>query len=95
LSTAPDPAGSVLAMLDKQFEELLRRFLPYLSPDEPLAEDARLRDYGLDSLATVELLAALESTFQVRFEDEALSLSTFETPAVLWRTLSSILQPVN
>jgi acyl carrier protein len=80
-------------MWDSQFEELLRRFLPYLSAQEPLAADARLRDLGLDSLATVELLASLESSYQVRFSDEALSLETFATPAILWRTLSAILQP--
>ena len=80
-------------MWDSQFEELLRRFLPYLSAEEPLEADARLRDFGLDSLATVELLASLESSYQVRFSDEALSLETFATPAILWRTLSTILQP--
>jgi acyl carrier protein len=79
-------------MWETRFEELLRRFLPYLAADEPLHEDARLRDYGLDSMATVELLSALESTYQVRFQDQALSLETFETPAILWKVLSAIRQ---
>jgi acyl carrier protein len=82
-------------MWDSQFEVLLRRFLPYLSAQEPLEADAPLRDLGLDSLATVELLASLESSYRVRFADEALSLETFATPAILWRTLSAILQPVD
>jgi acyl carrier protein len=76
-------------MWDENFEDLVRRFLPYLAADEPLEQDARLRDYGLDSLATVELLACLESTYRVRFDDDALSLATFETPGILWKALST------
>jgi acyl carrier protein len=77
-------------MWDTEFEKLLRRHLPFLSPDEPLEHDARLRDFGLDSLATVELLAELERGYQIRFSDQALSLETFETPAILWKALSAI-----
>jgi acyl carrier protein len=76
-------------MWDTQFEEQLRRFLPYLGAQEQLDQDAELRDFGLDSLAMVELLATLESAYQVRFADEALSLETFQTPAILWKTLSA------
>lgn len=72
------------------FEQTVRRFLPYLPADEPLDPDTALRDLGLDSLATVELLAALEQRFQVRFRDDALSLENFRTPAVLWETLTSV-----
>ena len=75
----------------EEFEETVRQFLPYLPDDEPLRPDALLRDYGLDSLATVELLGALENRFQVRFREEALSLDSFRTPAVLWETLSASL----
>ena len=80
-------------MWDTQFEASLRRFLPYLSADEPLEEDMQLRDYGLDSLAGVELLSLLERTYDVRFADEALSLATFETPGILWKALSAIRVP--
>lgn len=80
-------------MWDKQFDELLRRHLPFLSAEEPLEEDTPLRELGLDSLAMVELLAALEGAYQVRFTDDALTLANFETPGVLWKTLSAMLQP--
>nr|WSY54843.1 phosphopantetheine-binding protein [Streptomyces sp. NBC_00886] len=75
----------------EEFEKTLRRFLPYLPDDEPLAPETELRDHGLDSLATVELLAALESGFQVRFPEEALGLDSFRTAGVLWETLSTVL----
>jgi acyl carrier protein len=76
-------------MWDNQFEELLRQYLPFLSADEQLTADTPLREFGLDSLAMVELLASLESTYDVRFEDDALTLDTFETPGVLWKALSN------
>ncbi|MEY9891979.1 acyl carrier protein [Catenulispora sp. MAP5-51] len=81
-------------MWDERFEESVRRYLPYLPADEELAADTPLRDFGLDSLATVELLSALEASYDVRFQDEALSLATFETPEVLWKTLSRIREQV-
>ena len=81
-------------MWDERFEESVRRYLPYLPADEELAADTPLRDFGLDSLATVELLSALEASYEVRFQDEALSLATFETPEVLWKTLSRIREQV-
>jgi acyl carrier protein len=74
-------------MWDQQFEEVLRRHLPFLPADEALTGDARLRDLGLDSLGTVELLAELEAAYDLRFTDDALSLETFETAGVLWETL--------
>lgn len=75
-------------MWDERFEESVRRFLPYLPADEELAADAPLRDFGLDSLGAVELLSVLEDAYGIRFHDEALSLETFQTPEVLWKTLS-------
>ena len=76
-------------MWDEQFEELLRRYLPFLAPEDPIEGDTRLRDFGLDSLGMVELLAQLEAAYDVRFVDDALTLETFETPDVLWKTLQS------
>lgn len=79
-------------MWDQKFEDLLRGFLPFLGADELLAQDTALRDLGLDSLGIVELLAALEHTYQVRFQDDALSQATFETPGVLWKVLSGLVE---
>ncbi|WP_329572834.1 phosphopantetheine-binding protein [Kitasatospora sp. NBC_01266] len=75
---------------DQKFEELLREYLPFLDGEEPLEADTDLRDSGLDSLGAVELLGSLEGAFDVRFVDEALSLETFATPAVLWQTIERL-----
>ena len=75
---------------DMKFEELLRGYLPFLDADAPLEADTDLRISGLDSLGAVELLGSLESAYDVRFVDEALSLDTFATPAVLWETVTRL-----
>ncbi|MER6951907.1 phosphopantetheine-binding protein [Nonomuraea sp. NPDC000554] len=77
-------------MWDNRFEEILRGHLHFLPDDEKLQEDINLMDFGLDSLGIVQLLAALEDAYGVRFRDEALTLETFQTPAVLWKTLARI-----
>ncbi|GAA4236117.1 acyl carrier protein [Streptosporangium album] len=81
-------------MWDQQFEEILRPLLPFLPADEKLEEDAGLRDFGLDSLGMVELLATLESSYDVRFRDDALTLDTFATPSLLWNALTTVREPV-
>lgn len=77
-------------MWDDQFETLLRQHLPFIGDDEKLSPESSLRDFGLDSLGTVELLAAIESAYAVRFTDEALAMESFATPEVLWTTLSAV-----
>ncbi|MBB4689002.1 phosphopantetheine-binding protein [Amycolatopsis jiangsuensis] len=81
-------------MWDSSFDETLRPFLPFLPADEALSPETPLKEYGLDSLATVELLAVLEETYNVRFSDDALTLETFENPGRLWATLAR-LQPAS
>ncbi|SBT43779.1 phosphopantetheine-binding protein [Micromonospora auratinigra] len=78
-------------MWDQRFETILRQHLPFLGPDEPLLGGTSLRDSGLDSLAMVELLATLESEYNVRFLDEAMSMETFATPQTLWSVMSDML----
>lgn len=77
-------------MWDTEFEQLLRSFLPYLASDEPLSADDSLRDLGLDSMAAVELLSAVENLYGARLDDDALTLATFETPATLWHAVAAI-----
>ena len=87
------PWAFVSVMWNDQFEELVISFLPFLPHGTRLEADTSLRDYGLDSMGAVELLTAVENTFDVRFRDEALSLDTFRTPGVLWGELAKLLAP--
>ncbi len=75
---------------DEGFETILRRYLPFLPEDEALNEDSPLSDFGLDSMSTVTLLAALEREYQVKFLDDALRMENFTTPRRIWATISSV-----
>lgn len=81
-------------MWDTRFEDILRTFLPFLPGSTTLEEHADLRDLGLDSLGTVELIASLESAYGVRFRDESLRIEHFTTAAGTWRALDGLRQPV-
>ncbi|MDT0319786.1 acyl carrier protein [Streptomyces millisiae] len=82
-------------MWDNSYEEILRRHLPFLSDEEELESETNLRDYGLDSLAMVELLSAIEGFYGTRLAEDALTLETFETAGSLWRALDASLQTAN
>ncbi|MFI2765516.1 phosphopantetheine-binding protein [Streptomyces echinatus] len=75
-------------MWNEKFEAIIRNHLPFLPADGPLAEDLVLRDFGLDSMAMVDVLAQLENEFGTRFVDDAMNMSNFATPRTLWETLS-------
>jgi acyl carrier protein len=77
-------------MWDEGFERVVRAHLKFAA-DQPLPPDARLADYGLDSMETVSLLVEMEETFEVTFPDELLVAETFESPEALWRVLSGLL----
>jgi acyl carrier protein len=76
--------------VDEGFVELLRSFLPLLG-DQPLTEDAWLRDLGLDSIQAVDLLHGIESSFGISLPDEDLTDTTFATAGRLWRAVSALL----
>ncbi|QUQ65435.1 acyl carrier protein [Kutzneria sp. CA-103260] len=78
-------------MWDEQYEKLIRQYLPFLPADEPLDPDTDLRDFGLDSLGIVDVLSALEQTFQIRFTEDLLTAETFRTPKVLWTAVSGLM----
>ncbi|MET7647658.1 phosphopantetheine-binding protein [Streptomyces sp. NPDC005426] len=78
---------------DEAFEDVIRPFLPYLPPGEKLADHSPLKELGLDSMGTIELLAALEGAYSVRFLDDALKLENFASPDILWNTLMHKTEP--
>jgi acyl carrier protein len=70
------PGKDSVAMWDPQFEDILRKYLPYLPAGEPISGDMSLFDAGLDSIGAAELLSVVERTYNVRFVDDALSMET-------------------
>jgi acyl carrier protein len=69
---------------DAEFEAILRPHLVLLDRDAPVTGDLDLRNAGVDSLALIELLVAIEDAYGVEFPDELLTADTFRTAAALW-----------
>lgn len=76
--------------MNERFSQLLTPFLPLLR-DRPLTEDVRLRDLGLDSMQSIDLLFGIEDTFEVALSDDDLNDSTFATAGNLWNAVSAAL----
>ena len=70
-------------MWPAQFEELLRRTLPALGVEE-LKPETQLFEFGLTSLAMVQLIVNLEQLFELESIDDMLEIDTFRSPATLW-----------
>lgn len=75
--------------MDERFVELLRSYLPLLGTD-PVDQDARLRDLGLDSIRAVDLLIGIETTFRISVPEDDLSDATFATAGTLWRAVAAL-----
>ncbi len=72
--------------MDERFTALLRSALP-LCGDEPLTEDTRLWDLGMDSIAAVMLSIDIGKVFGVTLTDDDLVEETFTTPGSLWKAI--------
>lgn len=77
------------AQLDQQLKELLveRLFLD-LSPDD-IDADAPLADQGVDSFLLLELIVAMEESFQVRFVPADINAQTLKSIASLRECIKS------
>jgi acyl carrier protein len=75
---------------DTVFETVLRPLLPALPGDAVLREDLNLVANGLDSMASVELVLTLESSYAIQFPDELLHASSFATAGRLWHVVDQL-----
>jgi len=76
-------------MLEKSFTELLAPFVP--EAPEPITEDVRLRDAGLDSIHSIDLLLAIEDCYDIEFPPHLLNDATFDTAGSLWGAVGQTL----
>jgi aryl carrier-like protein len=74
----------------RSFEDVLRGYLPLLELDQPLVPGLDLMSYGLDSLATVSLLLALEDRYSVSIPDDMLTTTSFADPSEIWAVLERL-----
>ncbi|MGI8667313.1 MAG: acyl carrier protein [Jatrophihabitans sp.] len=75
--------------MDEDFVTLLRSHLKYAG-ESPIADESNLRDLGLDSMRSIELLFAVEDAYGVVLPDEHLTDTTFDTPQRLWTVLEQL-----
>lgn len=75
--------------MDANFVALLRSHLKYAG-DAPITAGSSLRDLGLDSMRSIELLFAVEDTYGVAIPDERLTDDTFETAETLWTVVQQM-----
>lgn len=78
--------------MNTDFVTMLRPFLKFAG-DQEITEESRLRDLGLDSMREIELLFALEDTFDVSVPDDRLVDATFETGGSLWAVIEDLRDP--
>jgi acyl carrier protein len=74
--------------MDRRFVDMLTGFLKFLG-DKQITEESKLRDLGLDSMQSIELLFAIEDTFGVSLPDESLTESTFASAGSLWQAVAA------
>jgi len=72
----------------EEIEEVLAGILGAEGFERPWPDDRPLTDAGLDSVGMLELVAALEERFSIRFEGEDLDARNFMTIAGLERLVA-------
>jgi acyl carrier protein len=72
------------------FLRILHNHLKQIGDGYCLTMESNLYELGLDSMAAVNLLLALEESYGVIFPDALLTESTFETPLALKSAIVSL-----
>lgn len=63
----------------EKLEGIVRPHLKFLKAEEALGPDRDLGELGLDSMASIDLLLALEEGFGIAIDDEQLTENSFAT----------------
>jgi acyl carrier protein len=86
--------SSILSELDllpkKDVSQVVRRILVQQSIDRPVSEHDDLREIGLTSLDMVDLVLSVESEFNVRIPEAAITPANFRSIATIDALISSL-----
>lgn len=77
-------------MYQDQIRDLLAQHGKLSVDASTLSDDDDLYEVGLTSLTTVNLMLAIEDTFDVEFEDSMLSRKTFQSVGALCDALEEL-----
>ncbi|MFD5920091.1 condensation domain-containing protein [Kitasatospora sp. NPDC058201] len=87
-SAAPPADGPDELPWDDGFADLLREVLAGASYEGALEPDVPLADIGLNSMATVGLMVAIEQLYDIVFPDDFQVVDMFRTPRMLWEAVT-------
>lgn len=76
--------------MDNNFINILNNHITETLKEISLEDN--LRDLGLDSMASIDLILDLEDYYNVSFPDEFLTEELFKSTINLWEVLNSLLQ---
>ncbi|MFJ9536560.1 acyl carrier protein [Streptomyces sp. NPDC101225] len=76
-----------------RFEAILRQGLPALGRDKAPAADVPMEAYGLDSMALIGIVSALEAAYGVSLAGQVTVPVRALTAGQLWGIVSGALQP--
>lgn len=74
--------------MESGFIDLLYQQLK-VDPATEITTDTNLRDLGMDSMRSIELLFTIEDTYGITLPDNELTDTTFGTPGRLWQAVSA------
>jgi acyl carrier protein len=74
--------------MNSKFIEIINKYLQVDMGSN--TQNMSLKDLGLDSLASIDLLLELEDEFDVVFPDELLTEKTFENANTLWKIVHEL-----
>lgn len=75
---------------DEIFDGILRRHIPAMAPGEAIPPDCEMVALGVDSIALLSLMLALESEYDFRFPMDMLTEDLFRSPRSIWRAVESL-----
>ncbi|MEU1762941.1 phosphopantetheine-binding protein [Micromonospora sp. NPDC005652] len=79
-----------MTQLPAELDTLLRGHCRLLAPGASIDPNALLTSLGVDSLEIIELIVALEDTFDISIPSEMLTPQTFATPATIWHAVEGL-----
>ncbi|WP_327674822.1 condensation domain-containing protein [Kitasatospora sp. NBC_00458] len=89
-TATPTADGTDELPWDDGFEGLLRDVLTAASFEGELEPDVPLADAGLNSMATVGLMVAVEQLYDIVFPDDFQVVDMFRTPRMLWEAINDL-----
>ncbi|MEE6146315.1 phosphopantetheine-binding protein [Bacillus cereus] len=77
-------------MIDEKLLEVIKKHLNEIGANDITDFDKDLKDMGLDSLGSINLLLDIEEAYDIVIPDEYLTDETFSTANTLWELIKKV-----